>query len=248
VLHTWGQTLSLHPHLHVMATGGGLSCNRRGELDERPTWKGCRRGFFLPVRVPSALFKGKFLAGLSQATAQGKLHLSGANQSLSDPAAWSSWLARQRELDWVVYSQPPTAGAGVVLKYLARYTYRVAISNSRLLSVSDEEVTFSYKDYRHEGRQRQMTLSLSEFSRRFLQHVLPRGFVRVRHYGLLANRGREQKLRACRRLLLAEPARLAAGVAEEQPRRCPVCGEGVMLVVETTGRQPRARLQEQDSS
>jgi hypothetical protein len=250
VLHTWGQTLSLHPHLHVMATGGGLSCDRTGEIDESPVWKSCRPGFFLPVRVLSALFKGKFLAGLCRARAQGKLHLGGAAQTLNDPAAWSSWLASQRELDWVVYSQPPSAGAEVVLKYLARYTYRVAISNSRLLSVSDEAVTFSYKDYRHQGRQRQMTVALEEFARRFLQHVLPRGFVRVRHYGLLANRGREQKLPRCRRLLLAEPARArqAAAGEEERPRRCPACGEGVMCVVEAIARQPRARGQEEDTS
>jgi hypothetical protein len=238
VLHTWGQTLTLHPHLHVMATGGGLSCDRTGEIDESAVWKGCRPGFFLPVRVLSALFKGKFLAGLGQAKEQGKLHLGGANQSLSDPTAWSRWLARQRGLCWVVYSQPPSAGAEVVLKYLARYTYRVAISNGRLLSVSDEEVTFGYKDYRHGGRQRQMTLSVEEFARRFLQHVLPRGFVRVRHYGLLANRGREQKLGLCRRLLLAEPVRARAAVADddEQPRRCCACGVGSMRVVELIGR------------
>jgi hypothetical protein len=245
VLHTWGQTLTLHPHLHVMATGGGLSCDRTGEIDERPVWKGCRRGFFLPVRVLSVLFKGKFLAGLGQAREQGELHPGGANQSLSDPAAWSSWLARQRALDWVVYSRPPSAGAEVVLKYLARYTYRVAISNGRLLHVSDEEVTFGYKDYRHEGKERRMTLSLDEFARRFLQHVLPRGFVRVRHYGLLANRGREQKLGLCRRLLLAEPARAAASAGgEEQPRRCPACGVGSMRVVELIGRA----MSRQDSS
>jgi hypothetical protein len=250
VLHTWGQTLSLHPHLHVMATGGGLSCNRRGEIDESAVWKGCRPGFFLPVRVLSALFRGKFLAGLCEAREQGKLHPGGPSAALLCPVAWSSWLARQRGLDWVVYSQPPSAGAEVVLKYLARYTYRVAISNSRLSHVSDEEVTFSYKDYRQEGKQRSMTLSLEEFARRFLQHVLPRGFVRVRHYGLLANRGREQKLRACRRLLLAEAARVrqAAGASEEEPRRCPVCGEGVMRVVEAIARQPQARGQEGDSS
>jgi hypothetical protein len=239
VLHTWGQTLSLHPHLHVMATGGGLSCDRTGEIDGSPVWKSCRPGFFLPVRVLSALFKGKFLAGLGQAKEQGKLHPGGANQSLSDPTAWSSWLAEQRKLNWVVYSQPPSAGAEVVLKYLARYTYRVAISNGRLSHVSDEEVTFSYKDYRQEGKERQMTLSLDEFARRFLQHVLPRGFVRVRHYGLLANRGREQKLRTCRRLLLAEPARARAAAAgdDERPRRCPACGVGSMRVVELIGRE-----------
>ena len=239
VLHTWGQTLSLHPHLHVLATGGGLSCNRRGEIDLEPTWKSCRRGFFLPVRVLSALFRGKFLAALSEARGQGKLLLVGACAALACPVAWSAWLAQRRSQDWVVYSQPPTAGAEVVLKYLARYTYRVAISNSRLLSLSDEEVTFSYKDYRQEGKQRQMTLSVEEFARRFLRHVLPRGFVRVRHYGLLANRGRDEKLQACRRLLLAEPARLAQTAAsdEEEPRRCPVCGVGVMVVAEVLGRE-----------
>jgi hypothetical protein len=247
VLHTWGQTLSLHPHLHVMATGGGLSCDRRGEVDARPAWKGCRPGFFLPVRVLSALFRGKFLAGLGQAREQGKLHLGGITQALDDPAAWSSWLAKQRELEWVVYSQPPSAGAEVVLKYLARYTYRVAIGNSRLLHACDAEVTFSYKDYRQEGKERQMTLSLEEFARRFLQHVLPRGFVRVRHYGLLANRGREEKLRTCRRLLLAEPARAraSADADAEQPRRCPACGVGSMRVVELIGPAAASR---QDSS
>ncbi|HKB39691.1 MAG TPA: IS91 family transposase [Gemmataceae bacterium] len=250
VLHTWGQTLSLHPHLHVMASGGGLSCNRTGEIDEPPTWRSCRPGFFLPVRVLGALFKGKFLAGLCQARQQGRLHPSAARAVLSCPVAWSAWLAVQRRLDWVVYSQPPSAGAAVVLKYLARYTYRVAISNSRLLSVSDEAVTFSYKDYRHGGKQRRMTLSVEEFARRFLQHVLPRGFVRVRHYGLLANRGREVKLLSCRRLLLAEPARArqTTAAAEEQPRRCPACGEGVMCVVEVIAREPRARPQGEDSS
>jgi hypothetical protein len=254
VLHTWGQTLSLHPHLHVMATGGGLSCDRTGQIDESPVWKNCRSGFFLPVRVLSALFKGKFLAGLCEARRQGQLHPSEVNAELACPVAWSSWLARQRSLDWVVYSQPPSAGPEVVLKYLARYTYRVAISNSRLSHVSDEEVTFGYKDYRREGRQRQMTLSVEEFARRFLQHVLPRGFVRVRHYGLLANRGREEKLRTCRRLLLAEPARVRQATDddddddnEDQPRRCPACGGGVMRVVEVMARVPAAGTREDSS-
>lgn len=232
VLHTWGQTLSLHPHLHIMASGGGLSCNARGEVDDRPVWKSCRPGFFLPVRVLSALFRGQFLAGLSEAKGQGKLLLSGANAALGEESAWVDWLKRQRSQDWVVYSQPPSAGAEVVLKYLARYTYRVAISNSRLLHVSEEEVTFSYKDYRREGEQRQMTLSVEEFARRFLQHVLPRSFVRVRHYGLLANRGREEKLRKCRWLLMVEAVRVAEqGSDAKETRRCPVCGEGEMVVV-----------------
>jgi hypothetical protein len=248
VLHTWGQTLSLHPHLHVMATGGGLSCNSSGAIDERPVWKSCRPGFFLPVRVLSALFRGKFLAGLIEAKEQGKLHPGGATAALSCPATWSRWLARQRKVDWVVYSQPPSAGAEVVLKYLARYTYRVAISNSRLLHASDEGVTFSYKDYRQKGKQREMTLSVEEFARRFLQHILPRGFVRVRHYGLLANRHREQKLQTCRRLLWQAQLRQqlqASQQPEDERRLCVVCGQGRMEVVEVLLAR---RGQRQDSS
>ncbi|HKB39315.1 MAG TPA: IS91 family transposase [Gemmataceae bacterium] len=248
VLHSWGQTLCLHPHLHVLASGGGLSCNRRGEIDVSPVWKGCRPGFFLPVRVLSALFRGKFLAGLSAARGQGKLLLRGACTALSCPAAWRRWLAQQRGRDRVVYSQPPCAGPAVVLKYLARYVHRVAISTSRLLSAGDDEVTFSYKDYRRRGKQRQMTLPLEEFARRFLQHVLPRGFVRVRHYGLLANRGREEKLQACRRLLWRTPMRQQAanaGPDEGAGRVCGVCGVGRMEVVEVLAARHRPR---QDSS
>jgi hypothetical protein len=187
VLHTWGQTLSLHPHLHIMATGGGLSCNSRGQIDEQPVWRSCRPGFFLPVRVLSRLFRGKFLAGLSEAQRQGKLRLTGPQAALADPRAWAAWLRQAKGQDWVVYSQPPVAGAEVVLKYLARYTYRVAMSNSRLTDVSEEQVSFTYKDYRQQGKSKEMTLSLDEFARRFLQHILPGGFVRVRHYGLLTN-------------------------------------------------------------
>jgi hypothetical protein len=248
VLHTWGQTLGLHPHLHVLATGGGLSCNRAGEIDECPVWKSCRPGFFLPVRVLGALFRGKFLAGLDEARRQEGLHLAGTAAELACPAAWARWLSRRHEMDWVVYSQPPCAGAEVVLKYLARYVHRVAIGNGRLVTVSEEEVTFSYKDYRRQGQQRQMTLPLEEFGRRFLQHVLPTGFVWVRHYGLLSNRGREEKLRQCQRLLLVKAAEAQPAVPRpEQPRRCPECGQGEMQVVEVISRQAGAG-QELDSS
>jgi hypothetical protein len=242
VLHTWGQTLSLHPHLHVLATGGGLSCDRRGVIDERPGWRSCRPGFFLPVRVLSALFRGKFLAGLRQAQQQGQLRLP---PELARPGAWPALLAELSGQDWVVYSQPPCAGAEVVLKYLARYVQRVALSNGRLVRADDQTVTFRYKDYRQRGRVKEMTLSLEEFARRFLQHVLPRGLVRVRHYGLLANRGREAKLRTCRRLLLAQAAIGPRGVAaaagvEETSGRCRACGQGVMVVVGWLPREPRA--------
>src|SRR5262249_992473 len=158
-------------HLHLMATGGGLSCDAQGRVDERPVWKSCRPGFFLPVRVLSRLFRGKFLAGLSAAREEGKLHTAGACAGLACPRAWAKWLMEQRRQDWVVYSQPPSAGAEVVLKYLARYTYRVALSNSRLRHVSAEEVTFSYKDYRHGGKSKELTLGTQEFVRRFLQHI-----------------------------------------------------------------------------
>ena len=237
--HTWGQTLTLHPHLHVLATGGGLSCNRQGEVDEQPCWRSARPGFFLPVRPLGRLFQGKFLAGLRQAHARGALRL---------PAGWSGPGRLDAELrslarrDWVVYSQPPCAGAGVVLKYLARYTYRVAFSNRRLVRVADEEVTFTWKDYRRHGRERERTLPRAEFARRFLQHVLPQGFVRTRHYGLLANRGRDDKLRLARRLLGAAGPQAAAAAPpsppERQPGRCPGCGQGVMAVVEWLPRCP----------
>jgi hypothetical protein len=246
VLHTWGQTLSLHPHLHLMATGGGLSCNDRGEIDEQPVWRSCRPGFFLPVRVLSRLFRGKFLAGLSAAWQEGKLYLAGGCAALACVRAWSGWLSEQREQDWVVYSQPPSAGAEVVLAYLARYTYRVALSNSRLLHVGDEEVTFSYKDYRQRGKCKELTLSTQEFVRRFLQHILPRGFVRVRHYGLLANRGREEKLLLCRRLLWLAGIKQQVEVQvrpakqeQEGARSCPLCGKGKMEVVEVLAGWPR---------
>ncbi len=227
MLHTWGQTLSLHPHVHVLATGGGLSCNRRGEVDDEPCWRSCRAGFFLPVRVLSRLFRGKFLAGLRAALEREPL------AEAADAEALSSWFANLYGQDWVVYSQPPAAGAEVVLKYLARYVHRVAIGNSRLLEVTDETVTFGYKDYRQAGRQKEMTVSGAEFVRRFVQHVLPRGFVRVRHYGLLANRGREAKLAVCRRLLLVATVAVMDEVqAASEPRCCAVCGDGVMVLVQ----------------
>jgi hypothetical protein len=247
VLHTWGQTLSLHPHLHVMATGGGLSCDARGRIDERAVWRSCRPGFFLPVRVLSALFRGKFLAGLSAAYRQGKLRLTGAQAALACPRAWAAWLGPLRGQSWVVYSKPPTAGAEVVLKYLARYTYRVALSNSRLVRVGDRGVTFTCKDYRQGGKSREMTLSVAAFARRFLRHVLPGGFVRVRHYGLLANRGRDEKLQQCRRLLWLAGTKRQVEVPvqpcrqePEKQRLCPVCGRGQMEVVEVLAAWPRA--------
>jgi Putative transposase/Transposase zinc-binding domain len=238
VLHTWGQTLCLHPHLHVLATGGGLSRDRGGRLDEVPLWRGSRPGFFLPVRALSRLFRGKFLAGLRLAHEQGRLRLP---QQLQSAGKWAGWLRQQYAQDWVVYSKPPCAGPEVVLAYLARYVHRVAVGNGRLVEVSGEGVTFTYKDYRHEGKNKELTLSLGEFARRFLQHVLPAGFVRVRHYGLLSNRTREAKLRVCRRLLGEAQRQGTASwllpVEEERCRTCPGCGKGQMEVVGLLARQ-----------
>jgi hypothetical protein len=236
VLHTWGQTMCLHPHLHVMASGGGLSCNREGEVDESPCWRSARPGFFLPVRPLSRLFRGKFLAGLYQAMADNAVRWP---EELRDDKTRQAWLKALREREWVVYSQPPCAGPEVVLRYLARYCCRVAMSNQRLLCVSEDTVTFRWKDYRSGGKQKVMPLPLEEFARRFLQHILPKGFVRIRHYGLLANRNRETRLSQCRKLLGVAGPTLPAGVqpAADEPRRCRVCGQGVMVVVELLPRR-----------
>ena len=236
VLHTWGQTLQHHPHLHCVASGGGLACNARGEVDKDPRWRACRPGFFLPVRVLSRLFRGKFLAWLRQAFASGQL------DGWADSAAFTRWLTPLHGADWVVYAKPPFGGPERVLKYLARYTHRVAISNHRLVKSEDGQVTFRYQDYADAGRLKTMTLPAAEFLWRFVQHVLPKGFVKVRHYGLLANRHREEKLSLCRRLLLVETvtAQLAAGEPDEreptaiEPARvqcCPQCGSRRLIRV-----------------
>lgn len=243
VLHTWGQTLTHHPHLHGIVSGGGLSCNVEGVGEELPRWVSCRPGFFLPVRLLSTVFRRHYLAGLRALQAAGRLHLSGSWAELTDPAAFAAWLEPLTMCDWVVHSKPPVHGeADIVLKYLARYVHRVALANSRLLDLSDGQVTFTYKDYAHEGKQRALTLTADEFLRRLVQHILPRGFVKVRHYGLLSNRGRAEKLGRCRYLLgVVEPpeqvvAVAGADVATETPaepagRRCPHCGGALVVVV-----------------
>jgi len=231
VLHTWGQNLHHHPHVHCVATGGGLSCNAQGVVDASPRWLACRPGFFLPVRVLSRIFRGKFLAGLRQAQHANQLIFPKALAHLADGDAWAHWLAPLQAKDWVVYAKPPFGGPEQVLKYLARYTHRVAISNHRLVKLEDGQVTFRYKDYADDQRQKTLTLSAEEFLRRFVQHVLPKGFVKVRHYGLLANRQRQEKLTLCRRLLLligmAALLAFVGGTRVIEPARertCPQCG------------------------
>jgi len=227
VLHTWGQNLQFHPHVHCVVPGGGLSLDGTGGVASPVN-------FFLPVRVLSRVFRGKFLAGLRAAFTGGGLRFAADR---FEPA-----LAAAVRTDWVVYAKPPFGGPEQVLKYLARYTHRVAISDARLLDFEDGVVRFRYKDYAHGNRRRFMALEATEFVRRLLLHVLPGGFVRIRHYGLLANRHRHEKLALCRRLLgagsAAEPeACEETRAAREGPssitptRVCPVCGAGRMIVL-----------------
>lgn len=236
ILHTWGQTLHHHPHLHCLVPGGGIS-------PDQHRWIASRKGFFLPVRVLSRLFQKKFLHHLRKAYRQGKLSFHGKLQPLAQVDRWNRYLQRLQRTDWVVYSKPPFGGPEPVLKYLARYTHQVAISNRRLLSVDADQVTFRWKDYRSHHRQRTLTLDAVEFIRRFLLHVLPRGFMRIRHYGFLANRCRQQKLALCRHLLSLDPSPESSPDASPAPVEptaatdpnpvCPACGKGHLLLMET---------------
>jgi len=196
VLHTWGSALTHHPHVHGIVPGGGLS-------PEGTQWVACRPGFFLPVRVLSRLFRRRFLEELQQLHRAGKLQFFGEYVSLADAPAFKQWLAPMRQCEWVVYAKRPFAGPAAVLAYLSRYTHRVAISNSRLLALDERGVSFRWKDYRAKGKTRYKTMTLSpeEFMRRFLLHVLPSGFHRIRHYGLLANGSRKSNLAAARQFL-----------------------------------------------
>jgi hypothetical protein len=251
ILHTWGQNLQHHPHVHCVVPGGGISPD--GER-----WIACRPGFFLSVRVLSRLFRRLFLEQLRRAYDAGGLRLHGHFESLSDPVEFAAWLAPAARAEWVVYAKPPFGGAEHVLDYLGRYTHRVAISNNRLLAFDGHTVQFRWKDYRHESRQRTMTLTADEFIRRFLLHVLPDGFKRIRSYGWLANCHRADKLATCKQLLGVEaPAAAAAEPGEDYRdhyqrltgkslRDCPVCGRGHMVRIEgalpddTPGILPRA--------
>ena len=196
VLHTWGQNLDHHPHLHCIVPGGGLS-------PDRSRWVRCRPGFFLPVRVLSRLFRRLFLEGLASAFDAGELQFFGELARLGEREAFLAYLARDRTREWVVFAKQPFAGPAQVLAYLARYTHRVAIGNSRLIELTDEHVRFRWKDYRAHGRckNKVMTLAVGEFMRRFLMHVLPDGFHRIRHYGLFANGRRAENLALCRERL-----------------------------------------------
>jgi hypothetical protein len=243
VLHTWGSSLTHHPHVHGIVPGGGLAL-------DADRWVRCKRGFFLSVRVLSRLFRRRFLEELQNAHREGQLKLFGEHVDLADVATFADWLAPLRKLEWVVYAKRPFAGPEAVLAYLSRYTHRIAISNSRLMAVDERGVSFRWKDYRAHGRTRYktMTLSSEEFMRRFLLHVLPSGFHRIRHYGLLANANRKTHIATARQLLNQPAPQLTADLIAAAPGThcaqptfvCRHCG-APMIIIETFARTPNIR-------
>jgi hypothetical protein len=235
VLHTWGQNLHIHPHIHCVVPGGGIA-------PDGARWIASRSAFFLPVEVLSTLFRNKFLIYLREAFRKGQLSFQGELAPLAQPDAFEAMCCQSGKTKWVVYAKAPFGGPEQVLKYLARYTHRVAISNSRLLSLENGSVTFQWKDYADQNRNKTMTLEAVEFMRRFLLHVLPRGFVRIRHFGFLGNRVRTEKLTLCRSLLKAplpvtNPGTPQASDADSknpdpQSHRCPICKLGLLVLAE----------------
>jgi Putative transposase/Transposase zinc-binding domain len=238
ILHSWGQNLLFHPHLHCVVPGGGISPDGK-------RWIACRPGFFLPVRVLSRLFRRLFLEYLQTAFDQGRLQFFSSLERLRDAKTFAEYLAPLRRAEWVVYAKPPFGGPQQVLNYLGRYTHRVAISNNRLLDIDNGEITFHWKDYRHHDRQKTMSLDADEFIRRFLLHGLPDGFQRIRHYGFLSSCHRRAKLALCRHLLgvrlipvglIPQPARpdyrdQYEKLTGKSLRDCPVCHRGQMVVM-----------------
>lgn len=252
VLHTWGQALMHHAHLHCVVPGGGLAPNGK-------RWLPSKKGFFLPVRVLSRLFRRLFVEALEKAFKNGALDFHGATVALDNEIAFRRLLQACRRTEWVVYAKPPFAGADAVLDYLARYTHRIAISNHRLISMKNGKVTFAYKDYKTGAVNKPATLQVHEFIRRFLLHVLPNGFQRIRYYGFLANRHRAQKLALCRCLLQlpevdesapqheSDHRRLLEALIGTDPSRCPRCHNGhltrfaVLLPAPSFHRRPQGR-------
>ena len=245
VLHTWGSAMTHHPHVHMIVPGGGISA-------DGSRWISCRPKFCLPVRILSRLFRGLFLAKLRAAHQAGRLKFFGVHAHLGDVRTFKAYLAPLRKTEWVVYAKKPFGGPHAVLAYLSRYTHRVAISNRRLISADEAGVTFKWKDYRIEGpgRHQAMTLPTHEFIRRFLMHVLPKGFHRIRHYGLLASGNRAPNIARARELLAVpdrpkQPDTSGAAALDEPrilPRPCPCCG-GRMMIIETFARgcEPKHR-------
>jgi Putative transposase/Transposase zinc-binding domain len=235
VLHTWGSNLSHHPHLHVVVPGGGLS-------PDGTRWISCRAGYFLPVQVLSRLFRRLFIEALEKAFAAGELAFFSALAHLKEPDAFRRYLAPVRRVEWAIYAKRPFAGPEQVLEYVGRYTHRVAISNNRILDIEDGKVRFQWKDYRRGGQQKPMTLDADEFIRRFLIHVLPSGFQRIRYYGFLGNRYRTEKLARCRELIGMSKLEPKADETDKDYRdtyeeltgislcQCPVCHLGRMVL------------------
>jgi hypothetical protein len=252
ILHTWGQNLMFRPHLHFVVPGGGISL-------DGTRWIACRPGFFLPVRVLSRLFRGLFLAYLEKAFLAGKLTFAASLNHLNDRAGFLRHLAPVRTTEWVVYAKPPFAGPQKVLDYVGRYTHRIAISNDRLLAIDDDQIRFRWRDYRNNNRLATMTLTTEEFIRRFLLHVLPEGFQRIRYYGFLCNRYREQKLARCRELLgMPQDSSPACDRSDDYRdhyeavmglslKQCPVCHRGSMILIDVIPRS-QTRSQFWDSS
>ncbi len=230
ILHTWGQTLVRHPHVHCVVPAGGLSPDHQRWISPKYS------GFFLPVKVLSRVFRGKFVEQLRRAYTRGQLDLTGATEHLRDPARWRAFVDALFTADWVVYAKPAFGGASAVLRYLGRYTHRVAISNHRLRAFDGERVTFQWKDYAHDDRRRTMTLSAMEFLRRFVQHILPRGFVRIRQSGFLANTCRAARV-ALARTVLATPVTTARSTDATPTTEavsgltwtCPRCGAAMTI-------------------
>src|SRR4029450_7195482 len=220
VLHTWGQRLQHHPHIHGVVPAGGLAPDGTRGIHARPT-------FFLPVKVLRQVFRGKLVASLRTAFREGRLSFPGALQTLASESAFRAWLRSLHHQPWVVYAKPPFSSPAHVLHYLARYTHRVAISNHRLVAVTDDTVSFRWKDYRHGSQMRTLTLDVDEFLRRFLLHVLPKRFVRIRYFGLVASRARTLGLAHCRQALAVAPTPPAEPLVTAPPRAswpCPRCG------------------------
>lgn len=235
ILHTWSQNLMNHPHIHCIVTGGGLSIDGK-------RWIPCKGEYFLPVKVLSRLFRGKFLAHLKEAYAKGRMDFSGKTAPLKEKRNFNRLLKGLYEQDWVVYCKPPFSNAENVMEYLGRYTHRVAISNNRLVKLEGGRVTFRYRDRSDNDTVKLMSVDASEFIRRFLLHILPDGFMKIRHYGILSNRSRKSKLALCKKTLGVQPYDEARGKKGEawqdllvritgvDPRICPSCGKGTMVL------------------
>jgi hypothetical protein len=244
ILHTWGQNLLLHPHIHCVIPAGGLSA-------DRTRWVRPRYPFFAPVKALGRVFRGKFVAGLKRLYHRKQLRCQGPAAILADPRQFAALLRRLHRQDWVVYAKPAFGGPVSVLRYLGRYTHRVAISNHRLLAFDGEQVTFRWKDYAHGGKHRKMTLAATEFLRRFFLHVLPRGFVRIRYFGFLSRRFRTSSLALCRQLLATnsrEQAIPPASPDADASWHCPKCGAPMVVIQKLTAAELSSRCNYFDSS